>query len=83
MPKRAPTSTRVSSRVPSVNIRAHAHKRRSLNVTWRCACACVLSPNRFETTSRDGFGGHGSIRIDSAVRTRFTLTVIGRTSQTL
>ena len=32
---------------------------------------CVISPNWFKTTSRGGFGGTGSIRIDSAVETRF------------
>ena len=57
-------------RVPFVDIRSCAHKRRSLNVTWRCACACVMNPNRFETTYRGGFGGIGSIRIDDAVLTQ-------------
>ena len=65
------TSAHISSRVPSVDIRAQVHKRWSLNVTWRCACTCVISPNPFETTSRGGFGGTSSIWINSAVRTRF------------
>ena len=43
-------STRASSRVLSVDIRAHTNKRWSLNVMWRSACACVMSPNQFETT---------------------------------
>ena len=32
--------------------------------------ACVISLNRFETTSRGGFGESGSIRIQWSVRTR-------------
>ena len=31
--------------------------------------ACVISLNRFETTSRDGFGEFGSIQIQWSVRT--------------
>ena len=71
MSKCARTSAHVSSRVLYVGTLARAHKRRSLNVTRRCACACVMSPNQFETTSRGGFGGTGAIRIDGAVQTRF------------
>ena len=33
---------------------------------------CIISPNRFETTSRGGFGGTSLIRIHGAVRTRFS-----------
>ena len=61
MPKHAPTSACVTSRVPSVDINAHAYKRVSLNVTWRCVGVCVLSPNWFKTTSRGGFCGTRSI----------------------
>ena len=49
-------SVRASSRMPSVDIYAHA-KKSGLNVMWMCVCMCVMSPNWFETTSRDGFGG--------------------------
>ena len=44
-------NARASSRLPLVDIRALASKRRGLNVTWRCACACVINPNWFEATS--------------------------------
>ena len=35
--------------------------------------ACVISLNRFEITSRGGFGESGSIRIQWSVRTRRNL----------
>ena len=69
--KCAVTSTCVSSKVPFIDISAHVHKRRSLNVTWRCACTCVMSPSQFETTSKGGFDGIGSIRIDGAGQMQF------------
>ena len=36
----------VSSTVPPVNIRTSTNKRRSLSITWRYACAYIMSPNR-------------------------------------
>ena len=64
-------NTRASSRVPLVDIYDACTERQSSNVAWRGTCVHVMSPNRFETTSRGGFSETNPIEIDSAVQIRF------------